>query len=87
MGELGLFGSGSGSLWDLIYGGKKWENNVAHFYMFYITTICLYNPGPGSCWQPHIMEIYSNPLINGIIQHTFTINFFFGEKFQVMPLN
>ena len=30
---------------------------------------------PSSCWSAHRMGIYSNPLINGLIHHTFKINF------------
>ena len=42
-----------------------------------VTTICLYS------WPAHRMGIYSNPLINGLIQHTFKVNFVFVE-FPVM---
>ena len=35
---------------------------------------------PSSCWPAHRMRIYSNPLINGLIKHTFKINFVFVEK-------
>ena len=34
----------------------------------------LIQPWPSSCWPAHRMGIYSNPLINGLIQHTFKIN-------------
>ena len=45
----------------------------------------LIQPWPISCWPAHRMGIYSNPLINGLIQHTFKINFVFVEKFSVIP--
>ena len=32
-------------------------------------------------------EFHSNPLINGLIQHTFKINLLFVENFQVIPLD
>ena len=34
----------------------------------------LVQPWPSSCWPAHRMGIYSNPLINVLIQHTFIIN-------------
>ena len=34
----------------------------------------LIQPWPSSCWPAHRMGIYSNPLINGLIQHTFKIH-------------
>ena len=43
----------------------------------------LIQPWPSSCWPAHRMGIYSNPLINGLIQHTFKVNFVFVE-FPVM---
>ena len=33
------------------------------------------------------MELGRNPLINGLIQHTFQINFLFVEKFPVIPFD
>ena len=36
-------------------------------------------------WPAHRMGIYSIPLINGQIQHTFKLNFVFVEKFPVIP--
>ena len=45
----------------------------------------LIQPWPSSFWPAHRMGIYSNPLINGLIQHTFKIDFVFVEKFSVIP--
>ena len=39
----------------------------------------LVQPWPSSCWPAHRMGIYSNPLNNGLIQHTFKINFSFVD--------
>ena len=48
--------------------------------------ICiLYSPGPVLAVLVHIMGIWSNPLKNGLIQHTSKINFVFLEKFPVIP--
>ena len=46
--------------------------------------LCI-QPWPSSCWPAHRMGIYSNPLINGLIQHTFKGYFVFVEKFPVIP--
>ena len=43
----------------------------------------LIQPWPRSCWPAHRMGIYFKPLINGLTQHTFKINFLFVEKFPV----
>ena len=32
-------------------------------------------------------EFHSNPLINGLIQHTFEMNLLFVEHFQMIPLD
>ena len=53
---------------------KGWEHNN-----------CLIQPWPSSCWPAHWMGIYSNPLINGLIQHTFK-QIVFVQKFPVTPL-
>ena len=45
----------------------------------------LYSPGPVPAGLAHRMRIYSNPLKNDLIQHTFKINFTFVEKFPVIP--
>ena len=51
-----------------------------------LKTICLYIPGPVPAGQrAHRKGIYSNPLINGLIQHTFKNNVVFVENFPVIP--
>ena len=55
-------------------------------FVLYTQHFCiLYSSGPVPAGLAHRMEILSNPLKNGLIQHTFKINFVFVEKFPVIP--
>ena len=48
--------------------------------------ICiLYSPGPVLDVLVHIIGIWSHPLKNGSIHHTFKMYFVFIEKFSVIP--
>ena len=76
------------AIYNFSYCNTRWragdeESNESAKTEFTATTICLYSPGPVPAGQlSHRIGIYSNPLINGLIQHTFKINFVFVENSQ-----
>ena len=56
------------------------SQNGSHTWHISFRNNLLLQSWPSSCWPAHIMGIYSNPLINGLIQHTFKINLVFWSQ-------
>ena len=58
---------------------------IKNLRVFYPTHLFFFSPGPVPAVLAHRMGIWSDPLKNGLIQHTSKMNFVFSEKIQVIP--